>query len=72
MVDFTVYRGSKEGRIIKGTSSKEVGPDEVLVRVQYSGLCGTDVHYKSIDMVLGHEGAGVVERLGEAVKTLEM
>jgi D-arabinose 1-dehydrogenase-like Zn-dependent alcohol dehydrogenase len=72
MVNFTVYKGSKEGKIVQGTTSKEVGRDEVLIRVQFSGICGTDVHYKSADMVLGHEGAGVVEQLGTDVKTLKM
>jgi threonine dehydrogenase-like Zn-dependent dehydrogenase len=72
MVEFTVYKGSKDGRIVQGTTSKEVGPDEVLVRVTHSGLCGTDIHYKTADIVLGHEGAGVVEQLGKNVKTLKM
>jgi threonine dehydrogenase-like Zn-dependent dehydrogenase len=71
MVEFTVYKGSKDGRIVQGTTSKEVGPDEVLVRVTHSGLCGTDIHYKTADIVLGHEGAGVVEQLGKNVKTLK-
>ena len=61
MVEFTVFKGSKEGKIIKSTSSKEVANDEVLIKVTHSGLCGTDEHYKEADMVLGHEGAGVVE-----------
>jgi threonine dehydrogenase-like Zn-dependent dehydrogenase len=72
MVEFTVYKGSKDGRIVQGTTSKEVGPDEVLVRVTHSGLCGTDVHYKTADIVLGHEGTGVVEQLGKNVKALKM
>jgi threonine dehydrogenase-like Zn-dependent dehydrogenase len=71
MVEFTVYKGSKDGRIVQGTTSKEVGPDEVLVRVTHSGLCGTDIHYKTADIVLGHEGVGVVEELGKNVKTLK-
>jgi threonine dehydrogenase-like Zn-dependent dehydrogenase len=71
MVEFTVYKGSKDGRIVQGTTSKEVGPDEVLVRVTHSGLCGTDIHYKTADIVLGHEGVGVVEQLGKNVKTLK-
>jgi threonine dehydrogenase-like Zn-dependent dehydrogenase len=71
MVEFTVYKGSKDGRIVQGTTSKEVGPDEVLVRVTHSGLCGTDIHYKTADIVLGHEGAGVVEQLGKNVRTLK-
>jgi threonine dehydrogenase-like Zn-dependent dehydrogenase len=72
MVEFTVYKGSKDGRIVQDTTSKEVGLDEVLVRVTHSGLCGTDVHYKTTDIVLGHEGAGVVEELGKNIKTLKM
>ena len=71
MVDFTVYEGSKEGRIVTGTISKKIKDDEVLIRVQYSGRCGTDVHYRSTDMVLGPEGAGVVDQTGDSVKTLK-
>lgn len=71
MVEFTVYKGSKDGRVVQGTTSKEVGPDEVLVRVTHSGLCGTDIHYKTADIVLGHEGIGVVEQLGKNVGTLK-
>jgi D-arabinose 1-dehydrogenase-like Zn-dependent alcohol dehydrogenase len=72
MVDFTVYKGSKEGKIVKSTTSKQVAPDEVLLRVQFSGLCSTDIHFKSVDMALGHEGVGIVEQLGKDVKTLKM
>jgi len=34
------------------------------------GLCGTDEHFKHVDMGLGHEGAGVVEEVGASVKTM--
>ena len=61
MVEFTVFKGSKEGRIIKSTTQKELTADEVLIRTTHSGLCGTDEHYKHVEMGLGHEGAGVVE-----------
>jgi threonine dehydrogenase-like Zn-dependent dehydrogenase len=61
MVEFTVFKGSKEGKIIKSTTQKELKPDEVLIKVTHSGLCGTDEHYKHEDMGLGHEGAGVIE-----------
>ena len=71
MVDFTVFKGSKEGKIVKSTSHKEVGPNEVLLKVTHSGLCGTDVHYKAADMVLGHEGVGVVEEIGKDVKMFQ-
>ena len=45
-------------------------PDEVLVRMRAAGLCHTD--YDSLSwgkpVLLGHEGAGVVEQVGTAVK----
>lgn len=49
------------------------GPEEVLVRLYASGVCHSD--WNAVDgtaetpcpAVLGHEGAGVVERIGESV-----
>jgi hypothetical protein len=61
MVEFTVFKGSKQGKIIKSTTRKELKPDEILIKVTHSGVCGTDEHFKHTDMALGHEGAGVVE-----------
>ncbi len=52
----------------------ELRPDEVLVRVAASGICHTDLIMRDqwypvpLPAVLGHEGAGVVERVGSAVK----
>ncbi|KAF8864935.1 putative NADP-dependent alcohol dehydrogenase C 2 [Acephala macrosclerotiorum] len=68
MVEFTVFKGSKEGKIVESKTKRELGPDEVLVKVTHSGVCGTDEHYKHQDMVLGHEGAGVIEETGSSVK----
>ena len=48
-------------------------PDELLVRITSTGLCHTDLAVVSGDIpapfpiVLGHEGAGVVESVGESV-----
>jgi aryl-alcohol dehydrogenase len=48
-------------------------PNEVIVRVVASGICQTDVHARDgffplpWPAVYGHEGAGVVERVGAAV-----
>lgn len=72
MPSFTVFKGSKDGKIVKSETNKgELQNDQVLVKVTASGLCGTDEHYKSADMVLGHEGAGVVEEIGPNVKNLK-
>jgi len=49
------------------------GPDDILVRIVGSGLCHTDVKARDGQLpvpkpvVLGHEGAGVVEQVGERV-----
>ena len=49
--------------------------DEVLVRVVASGICHTDIGFcddwDGPPVVLGHEGAGVVEQVGRAVKGVE-
>lgn len=54
---------------------EEPGPDEVLVRIQASGVCHTDLLYKEgkisdeFPYLLGHEGSGVVQAVGEGVST---
>ena len=51
--------------------------DEVLVRMVAAGLCHTDTSVRDqhlpvpLPAVLGHEGAGVVERVGPAVTELQ-
>jgi alcohol dehydrogenase, propanol-preferring len=55
----------------------EPGPGQVLVRIETSGLCHTDIHAAHGDwpvtptppFVPGHEGIGVVERVGDGVTT---
>jgi aryl-alcohol dehydrogenase len=52
----------------------EPRPDEVLVRVHATGLCHTDLTFKSrvrSAAVFGHEGAGVVEAVGARVTGIE-
>jgi Zn-dependent alcohol dehydrogenase len=50
---------------------------EVLVRVLAAGVCHSDLHYMNGDLscrlpvILGHEGAGIVERVGAGVRGLE-
>jgi 2-desacetyl-2-hydroxyethyl bacteriochlorophyllide A dehydrogenase len=54
----------------------EVEPEDVLIRVMACGICGTDVHIfegdqgaaeNPLPIVLGHEFAGIVERVGSKV-----
>ncbi|XP_071762029.2 sorbitol dehydrogenase [Centroberyx gerrardi] len=59
----------------------EPGPNEVLLQMHSVGICGSDVHYwqhgrigdfvVTKPMVLGHEAAGRVVKVGSAVKHLK-
>ena len=68
----------KRGGPLKIESLELEGPrdDEVLVRIVASGICHTDIDFcddwDSADtpVVLGHEGAGVVEQVGKRVKSV--
>ncbi|KAK9318750.1 chaperonin 10-like protein [Lipomyces orientalis] len=71
--EFTVYKGSKDGKVLKSTTHKDdLKGDQVLVKVTHSGVCYTDVHYLHADMVLGHEGVGIVQKTGPDVKDLKV
>jgi L-iditol 2-dehydrogenase len=55
-----------------------VGPLDVLVRVKACGICGSDVHgldgstgRRRPPIIMGHEAAGVVERAGADVRTVQ-
>ncbi len=56
------------------------GPGEVLVRVETSGLCHTDIHAAhgdwpvkpSLPLIPGHEGVGIVEQLGAGVERVRV
>ncbi|KAL6910082.1 chaperonin 10-like protein [Trichoderma evansii] len=68
MPSFKVYKGSAEGIQEGQTTKPELTGDQVFVKISASGLCGTDLHYKAAGIVLGHEGAGVVQQIGPDVK----
>lgn len=64
----------KEKLEVKSYNIPEINDDEVLVKVEGCGVCGTDVHeYKGdpfglIPVVLGHEGSGTIVKLGKNIK----
>ena len=59
---------------IEALDLDEPGEGEVLVKVAAAGVCHSDYHVMKgewthpLPVVLGHEGAGVVERIGAGVK----
>ncbi|CAG8984171.1 hypothetical protein HYALB_00008173 [Hymenoscyphus albidus] len=72
MIRFTVFKGSPSGDIIQDeTTTPAVKANEVLLKHTHSGVCGTDLHYLHTSMVLGHEGVGIVQALGESVTSFE-
>jgi len=60
----------------------EIGPDDVLIRINKTGICGTDIHIWNWDewaaktvpvpLITGHEFAGVIVELGRNVEGLEL
>ena len=56
----------------------EIGPNDVLIRIHTSAICGTDMHIWNWDawsqktipvpMHVGHEYAGVIEKVGDEVE----
>jgi aryl-alcohol dehydrogenase len=72
-----ISRKGTPAPIIETADLEEPRADEVLVRLTASGICHTDVHCHSgrgmpvpMPIVLGHEGAGIVEAVGAAVNTV--
>ena len=60
---------------IRDVPKPEPGPGEVLVKVEYAGICGSDVHaYKSlifpVGTILGHEFTGTISAVGTGVSRL--
>lgn len=59
---------------IKEFPIPELGDDDILVKVEGCGVCGTDAHefkrdpFGLIPLVLGHEGTGEIVKMGKNVK----
>ncbi len=59
---------------IKEYPIPQLGDDDILVRVEGCGVCGTDAHefkrdpFGLIPVVLGHEGTGEIVKMGKNVK----
>jgi len=75
-----VVRAFGEHLVIEERPDPEPGPGQVRVRVEASGLCHTDIHAAHGDwpvkpnppFVPGHEGVGLVEKLGDGVTHLSI
>jgi S-(hydroxymethyl)glutathione dehydrogenase/alcohol dehydrogenase len=71
-----LFHGPGRPLEVRELELEEPRAGEVLVRMAAVGICGTDLHMikgewkRPTPMVLGHEGAGVVETVGEGVAEL--
>ncbi len=73
-----IYEQGKPA-IVEEVQVDDPGPGEALVRVVSTGVCHSDHniysgyrHTDALPAVLGHEGAGVIEKLGEGVEGLKV
>ncbi|MBV9357836.1 MAG: NAD(P)-dependent alcohol dehydrogenase [Chloroflexi bacterium] len=75
LVNAAVLREQGQPFVLEELELDEPRGDEVLVRIVGAGICHTDLLFRDDPpwprpAVLGHEGAGVVERVGNQVITL--
>lgn len=65
---------SKEKIEIKEFKIPEINDDEMLIKVEGCGICGTDAHefkndpFGLMPLVLGHEGTGEIIKIGKNIK----
>ncbi|KAI1847552.1 hypothetical protein JX266_006404 [Neoarthrinium moseri] len=68
---------------VRNVPVPDIGPEDVLIKLNATGLCMSDVHFMLNDwntplmssfgtQCAGHEGAGVIVKVGERVKNLKV
>lgn len=72
----------REGLWMARAPVPEIGPDDVLIRINKTGICGTDIHIWNWDewaahtipvpMITGHEFAGEIVEIGKDVTGLNI
>jgi len=74
--------GHRRSRDIAVITYTQAGPTDVLIKLNATGICHSDLHFMLNDWALpkmsvfgtkcaGHEGAGVIVKVGDQVKTLK-
>jgi threonine dehydrogenase-like Zn-dependent dehydrogenase len=58
--------------VVQDVAVPEAGPREVLIKMGYCGICGSDLHYFESELtppgsIMGHEWVGSIVELGEGV-----
>lgn len=72
------YRGPKKIRVENRAEPKLEHPNDIVLRVTRTAICGSDLHLlhgfipdTRVGCVFGHEFAGVVEEVGSSVQSLK-
>jgi len=73
---------SEPGLWLEDVPVPEVGANDVLIKIQKTAICGTDIHIFNWDkwsqktiktpLVIGHEFVGIVEKIGSNVHDVEL
>ena len=73
---------AREGLWMTHAPVPEIGPEDVLIRINATGICGTDIHIWNWDewaqktvpvpLITGHEFAGEIVEIGRNVEGLEI
>lgn len=81
MLNKAVYMTDVKKIFTKNVPMPEPAPNDVVVKIEYCGICGSDVHYYEKgrigdyivkgDFILGHEVAGTVTEVGSNVDHLK-
>lgn len=73
------FVGVKQALEMQDVPIPEIGDRDILVKVKAAGICHSDAHYragislvKPVPLTLGHEVAGVVEKIGKQVTNVKV
>ncbi len=77
-----VKKSAEQGLWLEDVAMPEVGNNDVLIKIQKTAICGTDIHIYNWDewaqktipvpMTVGHEFAGVIADMGANVSDLQI
>ena len=72
-----VWKGLEKGFQLEQVPEPKPGAGEVLIKVRYCGICGTDLHLIDAGLipegaVMGHEVTGKIAGLGSGIKDLKV
>ena len=72
-----IVEGKGQEFVLDTVEIEDPRADEILVKIVGTGICHTDLSVRDqyyptpLPAVLGHEGAGIVERIGSSVKAVQ-